>query len=71
VTCGLQLTFADHLHELNSSERHGRRPEGLEPQHRSHLALDRSMVLLNDVVEVFKLPELNLCAVFQTDPVSH
>jgi len=60
---GLQLTFADHVHELNSSEGHGSRPEGLEPHHRSHLAFDRSMVLLNDVVEVLNLPELNLCVV--------
>ena len=52
ASCGPQLTFADHVHELNVSKDHRGRREGLEPHHRLHLALDRSMVLFDDVVEV-------------------
>src|SRR6202034_4824294 len=62
---GLQLTFADHVHELNATKGHGGRPERLEPHHRSHLTLDRSMVLFDDVVEVLDLPELNLCVLLE------
>jgi hypothetical protein len=34
-----------------------------EPHHRSHLTLDRSMVLFDNIVEVLDLPDLNLCVV--------
>ena len=56
-----QLVFADHVHELNASKGHGGRTEGLEPHHRSHLTLDRSMVLFDNIVEVLDLPDLNTC----------
>src|SRR6204780_5919731 len=51
------------MHELNASKGHGGRPEGLEPHHRSHLTLDRSMVLFDNIVEVLDLADLNLCVV--------
>jgi Zinc-binding dehydrogenase len=57
---GLHLAFADHMHELNTSKRRSSRPEGLEPHHRSHLTLDRAVVLFNNIVEVLDLPDFNL-----------
>jgi hypothetical protein len=48
-----QLIFPDHVHEFDAGERHCGGPEGLEPQHGSHQPLDRSMILFDDVVEVF------------------
>ena len=54
-----QLTLPDHVDQLDPRERHGRRPEGLEPQHRSHQSLDGSMILLNNVVEIFDLTDLD------------
>ena len=48
-----QLTLSDHVHELNAGEGRGGRPKGLEPHHRSHHTLDRSVVLFDDVVQVF------------------
>jgi hypothetical protein len=38
------------VHELNASKGHGGRPEGLEPNRRSHLTLDRSVVLFEHTV---------------------
>ena len=53
------------VQDLNASKGHGGRPEGLEPDHRSHLTLDASMVLFDDVVEVLDLPELNLSVMLE------
>ena len=54
-----QLALPDHVHQFNAGESHGRGPEGFEPQHRSCLSLDGSVILLDDVVEVFDLAYLN------------
>jgi hypothetical protein len=40
------------MHEFHARERNGRRAKGLEGKHRRAATLDRSMVLLNDVVEI-------------------
>jgi hypothetical protein len=40
------------MRELHARERNGRRAKGLEGKHRHAATLDRSMVLLDDVVEV-------------------
>ena len=45
------------MHELNASEGRSSRPERLEPHHRSHLTLDCSVVLFNNVVEVLDLAD--------------
>jgi hypothetical protein len=47
------------VHQLDPSERHGRGPEGLEPQHWSHRSLEGSMILLNNVAEIFDLTDLD------------
>ena len=53
------------MQELDVGKGHGGGAEGLKPHHRSHLALDRPMVLFDDVVEVLDLPELNLCVLLK------
>jgi hypothetical protein len=58
-TCEQQLALPDHVHQLDRCERHGRRPEGLEPQRRSHQSLDGSMILLDNVVEIFDRTDLD------------
>jgi hypothetical protein len=50
------------MHKLNISEGRGSRPELLEP-HKSHLTLDRAVILFSDVVEVLDLLCFNLCVV--------
>ena len=48
----LELTLADAVHQLKASQGDRRRPVGFEPKHRSAPALDRPVVLLDDVVQV-------------------
>jgi TetR/AcrR family transcriptional regulator, transcriptional repressor for nem operon len=58
LACEQRLAVPDHVHLLDPGERHGGTPEGLEPQHRSHQSLDGSVILLNNVVEIFDLTDL-------------
>ena len=60
---GIHLAFADYMHKFNISEGCGSRPERLEPHHKSHLTLDRAVILFSDVVEVLDLLCFNLCVV--------
>jgi hypothetical protein len=53
-----QLTLPDHVHEFDAGKCHRGRPEGFETQHRPQQPLDGSMVLFDDVVEVFDLTDL-------------
>ena len=57
--CEQQLALPDHVHQLDPRERHGGRPEGFEPQHRSYQSIDGPMILLNNVVEIFGLTDLD------------
>jgi hypothetical protein len=43
------------VHEFDAGKRYRRRPEGLAPQHRPDQPLDGSMILFDDVVEIFDL----------------
>lgn len=54
------LTFADHVHEFNATQDMPSGTKGLEVEHGPSTALDRPMVLLDDVVEVFDLTDHNL-----------
>jgi hypothetical protein len=47
------------MHELDAGKRHRRRPEGFETEHWSRQSFDGSMILFDDVVEVFDLTDLN------------
>ena len=49
-----ELTFADHVHDLDASDQDSGAAESLETEHRAHDALDGPMVLLDDVVEVLR-----------------
>jgi len=46
--------------KLDAGQRNGRTPEGLEASHRRASAFDRSMILLNQIVEVLATPHLNV-----------
>ena len=47
-----ELSLANAMCEFHTRERYGRRAKGLEGKHRRAAALDRSMVLLDYVVEI-------------------
>ena len=51
------LRFADHVHDFDATENDARAAEVLEALYRACDALDRAMVLLDNVVEVFALSE--------------
>jgi hypothetical protein len=46
--------------KLDSGQCNGRTPERLEASHRGASAFDRSMILLNEIVEVLATPHLNI-----------
>jgi hypothetical protein len=48
------LTFADALHQLDTSNRGARTSESLEAEHHRETLLHAPMVLLNHVVAVFR-----------------
>ena len=50
------------MHGLDAGNQSLRTPERFEPQHRTGNSLHRPMVLLNDVVEVFRLAQFNINA---------
>jgi hypothetical protein len=52
------------MHEFDAGERHCGGPEGLESQHESHQPLDGSMILFDNVVEVFDLTDLDVRLTF-------
>src|SRR5260370_42334353 len=55
----LHLPFLDHMHDLDAAQNDTRAVEILESQHRSDSALDGTMVLLNDVVQILDLTNLD------------
>jgi hypothetical protein len=46
--------------KLDAGQCNGRTPERLEASHRGASAFDRSMILLNQIVEVLATPHLNV-----------
>jgi hypothetical protein len=53
------LSFGDHMHNLNAGQKDPGTAERFESQHGSRAALDRPMVLLDKVVEIFGLADLD------------
>jgi len=53
------LSFDDHAHNLNAGQKDPGTAKSFESQHGSRASLDRPMVLLDKVVEVFGLPDLD------------
>ena len=54
-----ELAFANHVHEFDASQDGLRRPERFKPKHRPGDALDGTMILLDDIVEILDLPDLD------------
>lgn len=52
-----KLPLTDHMGSLDSGQRRYSRMERLEAHHRARDALDEAMILLEDVVEIFHLPD--------------
>jgi hypothetical protein len=46
----LRLSFGDHVHAFDAAQKDAGTAKILEPQHRSRAALDRPMVLLDEIV---------------------
>src|SRR5258708_30458081 len=53
-----ELTFSDPVHEFDAGDRRCGSPKLLEAEHRTNPQLDRSVILLNQIVEVFGRPDL-------------
>ena len=49
----VELLFLDFLRQFDAADRHGRRLEALEPEHRPDPLLYSPVILLDQVVEVF------------------
>jgi len=58
----VQLPLLDHVHGLDSFDQFLRTPKRLEPEHRICDSLHGPVVLLDDVVQIFGLPQLNIKA---------
>ncbi|MEA3085974.1 MAG: hypothetical protein QOC89_3671, partial [Paraburkholderia sp.] len=50
---GVHIIFGDHVHNLNAGLKDAGTAKSSESQHGSRASLDRPMVLLNQVVEIF------------------
>ena len=63
-TLRAQLALADHVHEFNSGESCRGGPNGFEPHHRPHHSFDGSVVLFDDVVQIFDPTDLDVRPMF-------
>ena len=52
ATANGELSLANAMGQLDAGDGDGRAVEGLEPRHRCAAPFDRSMILLNDVVQI-------------------
>ena len=53
-----RLSLAERMHDLDAAQGPPRRGESLEAQHRPGAAFDESVVLLDDVVQIFALAKI-------------
>jgi hypothetical protein len=49
----IELTFPDAVHKLDASDCGRSIPESLEPKHRAQPKFDRSMILFDEIVQIF------------------
>ena len=56
------MPLLDHVHGFDACDDGARTTKRLESEHRSHEAFDGAMILLDDVVEVLRLAQLDVCA---------
>ena len=54
-----QLSFVNGVHHFNASDHTARAPKGLEAEHGTCEPFHCSMVLLDDIIEVFTVPHDN------------
>ena len=59
------LPFADHVHKLDATQNDSRTMKVLEALYRARDALDRTVILLDDVVQVLALPNHDFGAVLR------
>src|SRR5262245_36423411 len=52
-----QLSLAQGMHDFYAGNRTAHRPKGLEAQHRPHLAFHRAVILLDDVIQIFRVAD--------------
>src|ERR1700739_3124865 len=55
--CASQLSLANRMHHFHPRNRTPGRPEGLEAQHRANNPVDRTMILLHEVIEILALSD--------------
>ena len=58
----VELPLFGHVHRLDSIKNDARATEYLESQHRSNEPLDSTMILLDDVVQIFDQAQLDVAA---------
>jgi hypothetical protein len=58
-----QLSLANRGHDFNLSKRTTRRPKGRKAEHWPHPTFHRSMILLDDIIEIPRLSNDNSCFV--------
>lgn len=58
----MQLPLLNHAHSLYASDQFWRTPEGLEPQHWVGEPFHCPVVLFDEIVQVFGLPQFNIKA---------
>jgi hypothetical protein len=49
----VELTFPDAVHKLDAGDCSRSIPEALEPEHRSQPKFDESMILFDEIVQIF------------------
>jgi hypothetical protein len=53
------LPFDDHVHSLNAAQKDPDTAKSLESQHGPRSSLDRPMVLLDQIIEIFRLTDID------------
>ncbi len=56
---GLELLFSDHVRDLDTSECGSCRMKGLEAQSWTRDLLDKTVILFNDVIQIFNAQDFN------------
>lgn len=56
---GLHLSFHDHVHQFDAGQKDPGAAKCLESQHGPCSSLDRPMVLLDQIIEIFRLADLD------------
>lgn len=57
AACHVELTFANHVRELDAGQNSLCRSERFKPQHRPGETFDGTMILLDDIIEILDLPD--------------